>query len=110
MARQKYFYSQLVSIDSIADNLDSLDIKENEKEELLDIAHIHLHQTIIDSILLELSEVDKKKFLELLVSGENEKVWKHLNEKVEKIEDKIERAANQIKSELKDDIKKVREK
>lgn len=110
MSRQKYFYSHLVDINSIAGELEGLQITESEKEELLDIAHIHLHQTIIDAILQELTESDKKKFLELVAHGEDDKVWNHLNEKVEKIEDKITKAAKQTKIELKKDIEKIREK
>ncbi|MCR4324454.1 MAG: hypothetical protein NUV69_02080 [Candidatus Curtissbacteria bacterium] len=106
--RKKYFYSHLINLDTLISDLDSLDLKSEEKKELLDIAHMHVHQTIMDSILSELTDVDKKRFLELVLHGEDEKVWGHLNEKVEKIEEKIISASEQIKGELKEDIKKVK--
>ena len=101
---KKHFYSHLVNIDSLVSDLDTLDLTEKQKKELLEIAHLHMHQTIIDEVLSQLSEEDKKVFLELLASGEDKKIWKHLNEKVEKIEDKISLAAKQVEKELKADV------
>lgn len=104
----KHFYSHLIDLDPLIADLDLLDITPGEKKELEELAHVHMHQAIMDSILSELSEADKKKFLELAVHGEDEKIWKHLNSKVEKIEDKITLASEQVKKELREDIKKVR--
>lgn len=105
---KKYFWSDLANVDSIEVELQSLTLSNKEKEELLELAHVHLHQTIVDAILSHLTEVDKKSFLELLVAGEDEKIWDHLNSKVEKIEDKINEAAQKTKEELKSDIKKIK--
>ena len=104
----KYFYSHLISFDSLEQELNTLNLTKKEKQELMDIAHTHTHQQIIESILSLLSEEDKKKFLELLAYGEDEKIWKHLNQKVEKIEDKITDASETIKKELREDIKKLK--
>ena len=49
-----------------------------------------------------------KRFLELMAEGRDEKIWEHLNAKVEKIEDKIVIAAKQIKQEMREDIRKVK--
>lgn len=106
--RVKHFYSHLISIDDLEGELSVLEVSEKEKEELMDIAHINLHQAIIDVVLSHLSEADKKKFLELMAFGEDEKIWRHLNSKVEKIEEKIASAAAQIKEELTSDIKAVK--
>ena len=106
----KYFYSHLISFISLEEDLSSLSLSKKEKQELLDIANSHTHQQIIESILSQLSEEDKKKFLELLTYGEDEKIWKHLNEKVEKIEDKITDASESVKEELREDIKKLKNK
>jgi hypothetical protein len=106
----QYFYSHLISFDSLEEELDTLKLTKQEKQDLLDIANTHTHQQIIESILSQLSEEDKKKFLELLAYGEDEKIWKHLNEKVDKIEDKIKDASNSIKKELREDIKRIKSK
>lgn len=106
----KYFYSHLISFESLEEDLNTLNLTKQEKQELLDIAHTHTHQQIIESILSHLSEEDKKKFLELLAYGEDAKIWKHLNEKVDKIEDKIKDASQSIKEELREDIKKIKNK
>lgn len=106
----KYFYSHLISFESVETDLDTLNLTKQEKQQLMDIAHTHTHQQIIESILSQLSEEDKKKFLELLAYGEDEKIWQHLNEKVEKIEDKIKDASQSVKEELRADIKKLKSK
>ena len=40
--------------------------------------------------------------------GNDQKIWRHLNEKAEKIEDKIKDASESIQKELKVDIKKIK--
>jgi hypothetical protein len=95
-------------MDSLFAHLDGLELTREERKELEDIAHAHVHQTILDAILSELSEADKKKFLELLALGEDEKVWEHLNANVERIEQKIEDAAKKVKEELASDAKKIK--
>lgn len=104
----KYFYSHLISLDLLSQDLDTLNLTKKEKQELMDLAHTHTHQRITESILSLLSDEDKKKFLELLAYGKDEKIWKHLNEKVEKIEDKITDASKSIEKELRSDIKKIK--
>jgi hypothetical protein len=106
--KSKHFYSNLVTLDDLMSELDLLSVSGKEKTDLADIAHVNLHQAIIDTVLSELSESDKKRFLELMSQGEDEKIWDHLHSKVEKIEDKITDAADQLKKELKEDIKKVK--
>lgn len=103
-----YFYSHLISFESLETDLDTLNLTKQEKQQLMDIAHTHTHQQIIESILSQLSEEDKKKFLELLAYGEDEKIWQHLNKKVEKIERLITDASKSIEKELREDIKKIK--
>ena len=105
---KKYFYSSLISLDILETELDTLDLSKEEKEELLKLAHESIHHTVMDAILSQLSQEDKKKFLELLSEGSHEKVWKHLNEKTEKIEDKIIEAGEEIKKQLHSDIKNLK--
>lgn len=104
----RYFYSHLVDTDSLTSDLTELELTEGQKKELMEIAHIHTHQAVVDAILSELSEDDKKKFLELLSMGSDDEIWKHLNNKVAKIEDKITEVAKQVKRELREDAVKVK--
>jgi len=104
----KFFYSHLIDIESLEEDLGTLKLTKGEKKELMDLAHIHIHQAVIDTVLSQLGEEDKKKFLEHLTFGEDEKIWKHLEDKVKNIEDKIKSAAEQIKKELKTDIQKAK--
>lgn len=104
----RYFYSHLTDTDSLTSDLGELELTEGQKKELMEIAHIHTHQAVVDAILSQLSEDDKKKFLELLAAGANDEIWKHLNEKVSKIEDTITQVAKQVKKELREDVIKVK--
>jgi hypothetical protein len=108
MKKTKHFYGDIVSVDEIIVDLDAMDLTGDQKKELVQLAHMNLHTAIVDAVLSELAEGDKKIFLELLARDEHEKIWNHLNEKVEKIEDKITDAGEQVKKELREDIKKVR--
>ncbi len=104
----KRFYSQLVQIDSVISALDELEATSLEKKELEQLAHAHLHQVIVDAILNELPTRDKKIFLANLEYETDEKIWKHLNEKVENIHEKIIKVSEDIKKELHEDIAEVK--
>ena len=104
-----HFYSRVIGVDEVIVDLDNLNLTSTEKKELSDLAHLNLHTVIVDAVLSELSSADKKIFLELLARDEHEKIWQHLNEKVENIEDKITTAGEQVKKELRQDIKKTQE-
>ncbi len=104
----KHFYSPLIDFDELVEDIENLDLSQKEKAELAELAHLNLHSTILDAVLSELTETDKKNFLELLARGQHDQIWKTLNTKVEGIEDKITNAGKQVKKELREDIKKVR--
>lgn len=97
-----------MQVESLLDDLEILELSKEEKKHLLEIAHAHLHQTIIDAILSELADKEKKIFLANLHYESDEKIWEHLNKRVEKIEDKIKKAAEETKVELRKDIGDVR--
>lgn len=105
---KKYFYSHIVEIDSIVMELNKMELSENEKKHLIELADSSLYHLILDSILSELSEVDKKIFLKHLSSDEHDKIWKHLNSKIENIEEKIKKAADELKEKLHKDIKETK--
>lgn len=101
---KKYFYHDIVDIVWIEEELDMLSLSKEEKEKLAAIAHLHLHEVILDTILSELSERDKKVFLANLHYDTSVKTWKHLNENIDKIEDKIIKISADLKAELKKDL------
>lgn len=105
---KKHFYSHLVTLDTVVEEIASLNVTGGQKKDLEELAHDHLHETILDAILSELPERDKKIFLANLEYDSHEQVWKHLNEKVDNIEDKIKTAAEKLKHELRDDIRTVK--
>lgn len=100
----KYFYSHLIEIDSLVVALSELGLSEEEKTHLLGIVESSLHHAILDAILSELSEKDKKLFLEELQREDNEKIWKLLSIKIDSIEEKIKKTAQNLKDELHKDI------
>ena len=101
---KRFFYHDIIDFEWISAELDMLSLSKEEKEELAAIAHLHLHEVILDTILSELSERDKKVFLANLHYDSSEKTWKHLNENIDKIEDKIIKISADLKAELKKDL------
>ena len=67
MSKHHHFYHHIVIIDSVHVGLDSLELEPHEKEELVMLAENNLHHAILDAILSELEEGDKKVFLALVL-------------------------------------------
>jgi broad-specificity NMP kinase len=103
---KQHFYSSIIEVESLIVELDKMDLSDQERKHLASLIDSNLHHTIVDVILSELSEEDKKIFLDYLQNDDHEKIWDHLKDKIENIEDKIKTAADQLKEELHMDIKK----
>lgn len=106
----KYFYSHLIEIESIITNLDKMNLSKEEKLQLAYLIDSSLHHVILDAILSQLSPSDKRVFMQYLSEGDHEKIWKFLNEKVDGVEDKIKKVAEDLKKELHQDIKQSKDK
>ena len=106
----KHFYSYIVETDSLIAELNSLDLTESQKAHIEALIESSLHHVVVDAILSELSEDDKKIFLHHMHTKNYEKLWKHLHTKVDGIEEKITKAANALKKDLHKDINEVKEK
>ena len=104
----KNFFSHLIEIDSIILELDKMDLSKEQKQHLAEILDSSLHHTILHAVLSELNENDKKIFLRNVDEGDNEKIWEFLNGKVEHIEDKIKKAAEDLKLELHKDVREAK--
>lgn len=107
--QSKHFYSHIIETDSLYIELDKLNLSEEEKWHLVSLIDSSLHNTILDVILSELGEEDKKLFLKHLSSHDHDSLWDLLNNKVDSIEDKIKKAADDLTKALHTDIKEVNE-
>lgn len=103
--KNKHFYSHIVDAESIYIEVNKMDISEDEKNELLSIAESNIHHAIMDAILSELSEKDKRIFMEHLHSDNSQELWNLLNKKIENVEEKIKKSAEDLKKQLHKDIK-----
>lgn len=106
----KFFYSHLIEIESIIVELDKMDLTDEQKSHLSNLIDSSLHHTILDAVLSELSDSEKKVFLQFLHEEDHNKIWQFLNEKVDSIEDKIKKVADDLVKEMHEDIKKAKEK
>ncbi len=107
---KKYFYAHLIEIESVTSELDKLDLSEEQKVHLTGLIDSSLHHTILDAVLSELTPADKRVFLNHLQDSDHGKIWNFLNEKVDNIEEKIKKAAHDLKTELHDDLKEAKSK
>ncbi len=105
---KKRFYSDVVETSSISLALADMEMDQEERKHLIDLVEENLHQAILDAVLSELSEKDKLEFMQVYAEGDDAKLWKILNERVEHIEDKIKKTAADLKKELHKDIEDSR--
>ncbi len=107
---KKHFYSHIIETSALSLALGELDLSHDERVDLIELTQRNLHHIIMDAILSELSEEDKKQFLEHVASDNHDKVWQLLNTKVDHVEDKIRNAAQELKKELHKDIDQAKRK
>ena len=106
----KLFYSHLIEVDSIILELDQMDLSSEERLHLANLIDSSIHHSILDAILSELSESDKRVFMQHLNEGDHDEIWRFLNEKVDGVEEKIKKAADDLKAELHKDIQSAHSK
>lgn len=105
---KKHFYSHIVEINLLEVEIDNLNLSKHEREHLYTIIHSSLHHTVLDTILSELSESNKKKFLMHIASDDHAKIWLHLKENISYVEEKIKNATGKLLREFHRDIKKLK--
>ncbi|MBI2019176.1 hypothetical protein HYS95_00720 [Candidatus Daviesbacteria bacterium] len=103
-----FFYTHLIEIESVTRELDQLDLSQEERHHLAHLVDSSIHHTILDAIFSKLSETDKKVFLNYLKDDDHQKIWNFLNEKTENIESSIKEAAQELKEQLRKDIKEAK--
>lgn len=104
----KYFYSHLINTESLIVELERMGFSEKEKTHLISLIDSNIHHAVLDLILSELSEEDKKVFLEHVANEKHDKIWEFLNNKVDNIQEKILKAAEELKGELHKDIQETK--
>lgn len=104
----KHFYTHLIEYHSVTIKIHELDATDEEKKHLEELAEANLHHTILDRILSELSDEDKHKFLQHLTSGDHDKLWEHLKERVEDIEEKIQKTVYHFQRQLHKDLEEAK--
>lgn len=105
---KKHFYHHLINIEPLVIELDSLTLSEKEKVHLASLVDSNLHHSVLDTVLSELGEDEKKIFLPLLQDDDHDKIWSYLNERVENMEDKIRKVANKLQEEYIKDVKETK--
>jgi hypothetical protein len=106
---KKYFYSHMIDISALSLELGGMGLTSEERMHLVSLIASNIHHEVLDLILSELSSSDKKTFLHHLASENHDKVWKFLRNKVDNIEEKIKKAAEDVKKELHKDIQEAKE-
>lgn len=103
--KQKFFYSHLIEVESIIIELDKMDLSADEKLHLTQLIDSSLHHAILDAVFSELSNQDKRVLVNHLSEGDHEKIWSFLQGKIENVEDKIKKVADDLKKEIHKDMK-----
>lgn len=89
---------------SVSLAIKELDMAPEEKLHLLSLVESNIHHAILDTILSELTEEDKKKFIEHLSEDDHDRIWDFLDQRIEGIEDKIKKTAEDLKKEIHKDV------
>lgn len=103
--KKKYFYTHIVDTSTLSLELGSMNLNPKERMHLISLIDSNIHHEILDLVLSELNPIDKKTFLAHLASENHDKIWKLLRGKVDNIEEKIKKTAEDLKKELHKDIK-----
>ena len=102
------FYSHLIEIESLTIELDKLSLEDHQKHELAQLVDSNIHNVVMDAILSKLSEDDKRKFAEIVLSDDHKKIWEFLDSRSEDIKEEIKKAAIDFKKKLHEDVKEAK--
>lgn len=106
--KKKYFYHQIISSEPVVGRLKELELKEDEHAHLVSLIESNVHHAVLDAILSELSKKDKKLFLKQLVSEDDAATWDFLKKRIDKVEEKIGKIADELQKELHKDIDDIK--
>lgn len=106
--KHKHFYAHLKETTDIVLELGELDLTPEERMHLLSLIDANIHSAVINTVLTNLDEKNKKVFLSNLVKNDHSKTWEHLNSATKNAEERIVETIKSIKKEFIKDIKKVK--
>lgn len=106
--KNKHFYAHLTETTDIILELGELDLSPEERIHLLSLVEANIHSAVINTVLFNLSEENKKIFLSNLISNDHPKTWEHLNKSTKDLENKIKETIDSVKKELLKDIRKAK--
>ncbi|MCL5435378.1 MAG: hypothetical protein M1405_03245 [Patescibacteria group bacterium] len=106
--KSKHFYSHLIETTDITVELAEMELTPDERIHLISLIEANIHSTVVNTVLSNLTEEDKKIFLKNLVSNDHQIIWTHLKNKTKKIEEKIIKSVGVLKQEFYKDIKEIR--
>lgn len=104
----KHFYSHLTKTEIIIEDLKACEMTTAEEQHIVRLIDSSTHHAILDLILSELSQDDKKTFITYLAEDNHDKIWNHLTKNIEDIEKKIKKTSSQIHLEVKKDIRQTK--
>lgn len=105
----KYFYAEIIKMDSVITQLDELDLTEGQKITLSELVDSTIHQTILDVAFSGLSLQDKRAFAEKVKNDPTDKtLLDFLRERTDNIEEEIIAAVEELKKDLEKDIKEAK--
>lgn len=104
----KFFYSDLIKIDTVITELDGLGLSEEQKMHLAVLLDSTLHYTVLDVILSKLTKEDQVVFIiQLKENAEDRIVLDFLSDKINNLEEEITTVVEELKVSLLEDIKEA---
>ena len=106
--KRKLFYAHLVETSSITIEIADMDLTKEERLHLLSLLNANIHNAVLNTVLSNLSEEDKKIFLVNFNEDNHDKIWIHLKSKIDNVEEKIKNTIESLKKDLHKDIKEAK--
>ena len=106
--KTKHFYSHLIQVNDIILDLGDLEMTSEERVHLLALLEANIHTTVVNTVLNELPESEKKIFLQNILIDNHNKTLEHLWKNSADIEQKIKDSVENLLKEMKKDISSVK--
>lgn len=104
-----HFYSKFIVFEKIVEAMEGLELSQKERKHLADLMDSSLRHAILDEILSNLEEEDKKVFLKMVhEEPESEKLLHFLEQKIDKVEEKIRKVSDDLVDQMHKDIKEAK--
>lgn len=105
----KIWYQKIITIEPLLQDLNEVDLSDEERAHLSELLDSSLHHAILDEILSNLSESDKKLFLKMLhTDPDNGELIEFLNNKIDNIEDRVKKVADDLITEMHQEVREAK--